>query len=475
MTQDRPRAPVVPARRADRDGRPRVDYRAIWILAGPLIANSAVQAVLNLTDTWFIGRLSTAATAAMASIYWLVLAAVLLLGGVGMAVQTVAAQAYGAGRRARAAQAAWSGLAASLLTIPLFALLGLAGNPILSWARLDPAVQALALSYWWPRLVVGGPLALLVWSLTSFFNGAGRTRFTLIVTIVMSVSNAIFNQWFMFGLGMGMPGSAWGTVAAEVLGLVVALGYFLGPGFATSFRSRLTWRRLELRRQFALGLPMGLTSTGDMVGLAIFQLMLVNVGTAAGAATQIVIMLSSLCYMPGYGIALGGTTLVGQAIGAGDRAWAEKVGQAVIGLVVAYMGGAGLVLALATPALAPLFVRAGDPNALAVLALVTPLMWIAAGYQIFDGLNLGSGFCLRGAGDVRVPALLVAGLAWLGWIPLTQSLTFARGQGFIPGLPQFGFGAVGAWVAALVYVVALGLALYARWRSGAWRRVRLGL
>ena len=69
----------------------------------------------------------------------------------------------------------------------------------------------------------------------------------------------------------------------------------------------------------------------------------------------------------------------------------------------------------------------------------------------------------------------VAALAWLGWIPLTQSLTFAPGQGFIPGLPQFGFGAVGAWVAALIYVVALGLALYARWRSGAWRRVRLGV
>jgi multidrug resistance protein, MATE family len=475
MSDERARAPVVPARRVGRDGRPQVDYRAIWLLAGPLIANSAVQAVLNLTDTWFIGQLSTAATAAMASIYWLVLCAVLLLGGVGMAVQTVVAQAYGAGRRARAAQAAWSGLAGSLLTVPLFVLVGLAGAPVLAWARVDPGVQALALSYWWPRLVAGGPLALLVWSLTSFFNGTGRTRITLIVTVVMSVTNALFNQWFMFGLGMGMAGSAWGTVAAEALGLVVALGYFLGPQFAGRFRTRLTWRRLQVRRQFALGLPMGLTSTGDMVGLAIFQLMLVNVGTAAGAATQIVIMLSSLCYMPGYGIALSGTTLVGQAIGAGDRAWAGRVGGAVIGLVVAYMGGAGLALALATPALAPWFVRAGDPHAQDVLTLITPLMWIAAGYQVFDGLNLGSGFCLRGAGDVRVPAVLVAALAWLGWIPLTQSLTFAPGQGFIPGLPQFGFGAVGAWVAALVYVVALGLALYARWRSGAWRRIRLGV
>jgi len=101
------------------------------------------------------------------------------------------------------------------------------------------------------------------------------------------------------------------------------------------------------------------------------------------------------------------------------------------------------------------------------------LLWIAAGYQIFDGLNLGSGFALRGAGDVRFPAAIFLVLAWGVFVPLAYMLSFAPGQGWFAGLPQFGLGAVGGWLAMLVYVVLLGGALYLRWRSGVWRRMRL--
>jgi len=40
-------------------------------------------------------------------------------------------------------------------------------------------------------------------------------------------------------------------------------------------------------------------------------------------------------------------------------------------------------------------------------------------------------------------------------------------------LPQYGFGAVGGWFAALAYICCLGTMLFLRWRSGAWRRVAL--
>jgi multidrug resistance protein, MATE family len=334
-------------------------------------------------------------------------------------------------------------------------------------------VQRMALEYWWPRLIAGGPPALLVWSLTGFFNGIGRSRVTLIVTVCIAFANVPFNQLFMFELGLGIAGAAWGTVAAQLVGAAVALAYFLGPRVRRSFGSHLVWRRTRLRRQLELGLPMGLSATADMLGLALFQLMLVTVGTVPGAATQVVIMLTSLAYMPGVGIAMAGTTLVGQAIGAGDRDWAARLGTAVIWLDFAFMGVVGVLLALAGPVLLPLFVTAGDAEAAAVVQLGVPLLWLAACYQAFDGLNLGSSFCLRGAGDVRVPAVLVAILSWLLWVPLTHALTFAPGQGWVDFLPQYGYGALGGWSAAVVYVVLLGLTLWLRWRSGAWRALRL--
>lgn len=433
------------------------------------MANNAIQAILNLTDTWFVSQLSTHATAAMSAIYWVVLCATMLLGGVAMAVQTFAAQAVGAGRFDEASAAAWSGMVASLMTVPIFAGFALLGPPLLGMLHLEPDVTRMALDYWWPRLVVGGPIGLMAWSLTGFFNGIGRVRLTLAVTLLMALANIPLNQWFIFSLGLGVGGSAWATVVAQCLGILLSLWFFLGPKLHDLYRTRLNFGRLSIRRQFALGLPMGLGITADILGLALFQLMLVSASAVAGAATQIVMMLTSLAYMPGIGIALAGTTLVGQSIGARDLEWARRLGNRIILLATGFMGVIGIVLALGSPWLLPLFVNPNDTQATAVLALSTPLIWLAACYQMFDGLNLGASFCLRGAGDAKVPAVIIAVLSWGVWVPATHMLTFSQGHGWVDFLPSFGFGAIGGWIASVIYVIALGCALGLRWHSGAWR------
>jgi MATE family multidrug resistance protein len=457
-----------PAERIDERGASHVDVRTILRMAAPLMANSAIQSLLNLTDTWFVGRLSGVALAALASIYWVVLCSIMLLGGVGMAVQTRVAQAVGSRRRARASHAAWSGLYASLLTVPAFVLIGFAGRPLLELLHLPHEMIELALAYWWPRLAIGGPLGLLVWSLTGFFNGIGRTGVTLVVTAVMAITNVPFNQWCMFDLHLGIAGSAWGTIAAEVVGLGCALAVFLGPRLHAEYRSRFTWRRPAILAQFRLGLPMGLGITADLAGLALFQLMLVSESSLAGAVTQIVMMLTSLAYLPGIGIALAGTTLVGQAVGAGDVAWARRVGEVTIRITVVFMGLIGLLIGFGSSSILPLFTRADDPTAPAMVALGVRIAWLAAAYQAFDGLNLGSSFCLRGAADARVPALIVALLSWVIYVPLVHMVTFAPGHGWVAGLPQWGQGAIGGWAVSVGYVVALGTLLYLRWRSRAW-------
>jgi len=201
--------------------------------------------------------------------------------------------------------------------------------------------------------------------------------------------------------------------------------------------------------------------------------MQVAAGPVDGAATQIVMMLTSIAYLPTMGFALAGTTLVGQSIGAGDKDWATKVGNTTIKLAVGYMGLVTIFLAVIGPWLIPLFVNAADPHASNVIALGRTLLWFAAGYQIFDGLNLGAGFCLRGAGDMRVPTLTIVFLSWFGFVPFTHMFTFAPGHGWVEFLPQFGYGAIGGWAVALVYCVVLGSFIYLRWRYGAWRKIKL--
>ncbi len=486
--------PGLPARHIDSQGRAHVDFRAVLALALPLMANSAVQIILNLTDMWFVGHISTAALAAVGAVQWMILAVVFMLGGAGLAVQTLAAHAHGARRYRRAAQAAWTALWLTICVAPLFIVLGAVGKEILAPFGFVPRIADLAQEFWFPR-IGGASFGVAAWAMIGFFNGIGRPRVSFLVTAAMAIANAIFNDIFIFRLGWGVAGSAWASNVAQAVGFAIAFALFLRvpfreshkshllkafalflrEPFRQSHKSHLAWRPRKrlIREQIRLGLPMGMMPAADVLGFSVFQMMEVRYGTIAGAATQMVSVLTSIAYMPGIGIATAATTLVGQSIGAGDRDWAMRLGTRVILLAAVVMGGIGLALAAAGPWLLPFFAGGRDRNAVAAAGLGIRLLWLAAAYQFFDGLNLGSSMCLRGAGDVRVPVALVFPVCWLVFLPLAHILIFAPGQGWFHFLPQLGYGAVGGWAAVLVYVLMLGMTLFLRWRSRAWQRIRL--
>src|SRR5207237_548934 len=309
----------LPAQRLDAAGRAHVDQRAVLALALPLMANSTVQIVLNLTDMWFMGRISTKALAAVGAVQWLVIVVVLVLGGAGTAVQRLVAENLGARRCRRGGQAAWT------------ALRGMGCGA---------------------RVVVLG--------------GAARP-------------------------------------------LLVAVAMFRRSDYRRRYRAHLTWRPHggALMQQLRLGVPMGLSPAADLLGFATFQMMQTRLGTAGGAATQMVVMLTSLAYMPGFGIASAGTTLVGQSIGAGARGWALRVGNRVILLAALYMGGIGVLIALGGPWVLPFFTGSHDAEAARGVALGMQLLWLAARSQFFAGLNVATSIGLRGAGDARIPAVVV--------------------------------------------------------------------
>ncbi len=464
----------LPAQRVDAAGKPHVDLRQVFRLAAPLMATNAVQALLNLTDLWFIGRLSTDAVAAMGSIYWILTCAILLFGGVGLAVQTFVAQAFGSRRGARASRAMWNALWASLAMVPLFIALAFCGPFLLRPFGLDPHVEALALEYWMPRMG-GAFIGLMGWAAMGFFNGISAIRFTMAVVVTTTIANAIFNQVFMFELELGMKGAAWGTNLAQLVGFALGMVFFLRGDIGRRYRSALMWRPrwAVIRAQLIVGLPIGVMFGADVLGLALSQMMIAQTSATGVAATQIVMALTSMAYMPTIGIALAGTTLVGQSIGAGSRDWANRLGNVVIAMCAALMAMVAILLLLVGPWLLPLFVSAGGASAEDVVALGLVLLWPAAAYQIFDGLYCGASFCLRGAGDTQVPALTALCLSWFLFVPLAHTFIFAPGQGWIDGLPQFGLGAKGGWLALMIYVTLLGCGMLWRWRHGAWRRVRL--
>lgn len=451
-----------------------MDFGAVLALALPLMLNSAVQLVLNLTDTWFIGRISTDAMAAMGAVHFLAIVFLLALGGVGLAVQAFVAQAYGARRSLQASSSTWHGLWSTMLLAPAFLAIAYSGPALLRPFGLPEVVADLAAEWWMPRLL-GGPLAVALWAISGFFNGLGRARVTLLVMVVVACANAALNEILIFRLGFGIAGSAWATTVSMAIGVVLGMAIFLSPALQQPYRTRLTWRPKvrQLRRVLSIGIATGLFPAVDLVAISLFQLMQVRLGSVQGAATQIVMMLTSIAYLPAIGIAMAGTTLVGQSIGAGDKHWAQRLGDTVVVIAALYMGAVGAAIALGGPWLVPIFTDASHPGAQEVIALALSIVWIAGAYQTFDALNLAAAFCLRGAGDVRVPTVLLLVLAWAGFVPLAHMLSFAPGEGWVDFLPQFGWGTRGGWWASLVYIVLLGAMMLWRWRSGSWKRASL--
>ncbi|MEL6796984.1 MAG: hypothetical protein AAFO89_09210, partial [Planctomycetota bacterium] len=91
------------------------------------------------------------------------------------------------------------------------------------------------------------------------------------------------------------------------------------------------------------------------------------------------------------------------------------------------------------------------------------VMIAAAAFQLGDALGIMLIGALRGAGDTTWPSLVNIALSWI----------FIVGAGWlaVEFLPQFG--SIGPWIAAAMFITALGIAMLARFMGGKWKTIQL--
>jgi MATE family multidrug resistance protein len=212
-----------------------------------------------------------------------------------------------------------------------------------------------------------------------------------------------------------------------------------------------------MRRFLRTGAPVGGEWFMGMTSYAVFTALVARMGDSEMAASQVFVVLLSISFMQAVGIATAAATLAGRFFGAGDFAAVERSFRSslVLGtllasaLAVVYVAAAGPLLRLFTD----------DP---AVIALGRPLLAMGAAYQLFDALGIIAEGALRGAGDTRWPFAVHTVLNWVFFVPVAYLLGVV-----------LGYGLFGAWCGGLVFVVALAALLVWRFRSGAWRRIRI--
>jgi multidrug resistance protein, MATE family len=212
-----------------------------------------------------------------------------------------------------------------------------------------------------------------------------------------------------------------------------------------------------MRRFLRTGAPVGGEWFIGMTSYAVFTAFVARMGDAQMAASQVFVVLLSLSFMQAVGISIAAATLAGRFTGAGDIASVERSFRSSLALG-GILGGAPALLYLgAADPLLRLFTD--DP---AVIALGRPLLAMGAAYQLFDAVGLIAEGALRGAGDTRWPFVVHTVRNWAFFVPVAYLLGVT-----------LGYGLFGAWCGGLVFVVALAALLVWRFRSGAWRRIRI--
>jgi putative MATE family efflux protein len=439
---------VIPALRSRHD-------REILRLAVPAFGALAAEPLYILVDTAIVGHLGTSPLAGLAVAGTVLTATFAIFNFLAYSTTGAVARQVGAGDRRAAAELGVDSLwLATALGLAL-TVLGVVFAPwIVDVMGASPTVHPLAVTYL--RIsVLGAPALLITLAGAGYLRGLQDTRTTLVIAVTSNAFNVVIEVVFVYGLDLGIAGSAWGTVIAQ-LGAAFA---YLAVAARTvraehaSVRPQAAGIRAAARVGGRLVIRTGSLLAAFLAATAIAS----RIGDDDVAAHQIAFQIFLFLGLSLDAIAIAGQAMVGRFLGAEDAVEARAAARRMIEWGVAVGVVFAIALAGLRPALVPIFTADADVRhlALQLLLVVAALQPLSAVVFVLDGV-------LIGAGDVTYLAVaMIAALAV--YIPAAVAvLVFGGGLLWL-------WGALSLWMAARCAGVATRFA-GSRWQvTGAVR------
>ncbi len=448
----------------------------VWRMAWPTITEQCLNLTVGLNEVFLVGHLSKEAGArlgydsaqGLAAVSlgqffnWIALAA---FNGIGIATTALVARSIGAkepqkgivyGRQAL--------LMAFGLGVFMSLVLYFAGPFMLFLLGADGQLMEIGTTFV-HTTALGMPFFALLVAGNGCLRGKGDTRTPLIVMLLVNVTN-IAVAWLLvngqFGLpALGVEGAALGAVTSWAIGSVLVVskllfGLRIGPS-NRDFRIPLS---LKFNREaagaiFSQGLPTVAEQWTFQVGIFFFARILVSQGTVIYAGHNAIINIDSISFLPGIGLGIANTVLVGQALGAGKPEEAELYAKTAYKMGLFFMTIMGGTFFFFPEFFLGLLI--GDPR---VIAAATPGLRIAG---LFDPL-VGTGFiltgALRGAGDTRFPL----------YVRMLSSIVVRVSLGYL-FMQVLGLGLLGGRLAMGADTTLLAALVIWRFRSGRWKTI----
>ncbi|MEU9865134.1 MATE family efflux transporter [Streptomyces sp. NPDC047971] len=438
MTQAPP-TPKVARRQHDRE---------IISLAVPAFGALVAEPLFLMVDSAIVGHLGTPQLAGLAIAAALLTTAVSVFVFLAYATTAAVARRVGAGDVPAAIRQGMDGIWLALLLGGAVAALTLPTAPWLidlfgaSDTAAPYAVTYLRISS------LGIPAMLVVLAATGVLRGLQDTRTPLYVAVGGFAANALLNVGLVYGAGLGVAGSAWGTVIAQCA-MAVAYLVVVVRG-ARRHGASLRPDAAGIRASAQAGVPLLVRTLSLRAVLMIATAVAARMGDAEVAAHQIILSLWSLMAFALDAIAIAGQAIIGRYLGAGDAEGARQVCRRMIqwGVVSGIVLGALIVVA--RPVFIPLFT--GDTT---VHDTLLPALLVVAVSQPISGVVFVLDGVLMGAGDGP----------YLAWAMLLTLAVFAPVALLVPAL---GGGLTALWWAMTLMMTVRMLTLWLRARSGRW-------
>lgn len=381
----------------------------IFALAVPSFFALAAEPVFLLTDTAFVARLGSEPLAGMG------VASAVLTTVVGLCVFLAygttgeVARALGGEDRQRAARLSVDGVWLSLVVGVLVAgVLALAGGVALRAMSAPPEAMPDALAYFTVSLW-GLPAALLAFGATGALRGYSDAVTPLVVATSSAVLNIPLNYVLIFTAGLGVEGSALGTVIVQWLAaFALVTAVVRKPGVSQALRPRVRGMVDTARR----GVPLIVRTACLRVGIIGTTFVAASGGVAVLAAHHVTFQVWGFLAFTLDALAMAAQTMTGLALGRGDEKGLRETTRRLFGHGVVLGVVTTVVLAAMAPVLAGWFVAEPD-----VRGLLVPALWVAAGCQVLAAYVFVADGVLIGASEgpyLARSSILVA----VGYVPL---------------------------------------------------------
>ncbi|MGW4163929.1 MATE family efflux transporter [Streptomyces sp. NPDC004788] len=422
--------------------------REILSLAVPAFGALVAEPLFLMADSAIVGHLGTPQLAGLAIASALLSTAVSVFIFLAYATTAAVARRVGAGDLQAAIRQGIDGIWLALILGAAVVALTLPTAPWLvdlfgaSDTAAPYAITYLRIS------ILGIPAMLVVLAATGVLRGLQDTRTPLYVAIAGFAANAALNLGLVYGAGLGIAGSAWGTVIAQ-LGMAAAYLYVVVRG-ARKHGASLRPDAAGIRACAQAGAPLLVRTLSLRAILMIATAVAARLGDADVAAHQIILSLWSLMAFALDAIAIAGQAIIGRYLGADDADGARQVCRRMVQWGVVCGIALGVLLILTRPLFVPLFT---DDSA--VRDVLLPALLVVALSQPISGVVFVLDGVLMGAGDGP----------YLAWAMLLTLAVFAPIALLVPSL---GGGLTALWGAMTVMMTVRMATLWWRTRSGRW-------